>query len=175
MIPVYGICGNSGEGKTRLVSAVLAAAKQHNRSTRGVFCPAVFKGGSKIAIKVRLVPGMQSRILMRLAQPGDAHVFGKWNMDLESIAWAREYLLDLQPADLWVIDEIGPLETELGQGWAEILPLLPVLPAKTVLVSFRSSLLPWFQERFPKINITRAGHAESEAALLKSLFRQDRD
>lgn len=170
MIPIYGICGDSGEGKTRLVSAVLAATKQHNRSTRGVFCPAVFKGGSKIAIEVRLVPGMQSRILMRLAQPGDAHVFGKWNMDLESIAWAREYLLDLQPADLWVIDEIGPLETELGQGWAEILPLLPVLPAKKVLVSFRSSLRLWFLQHYPGINITSPGQPEAEAALIESLF-----
>ncbi len=153
MIPIYGICGDSGEGKTRLVSAVLAATKQHNRSTRGVFCPAVFKGGSKIAIEVRLVPGLQSRILMRLAQPGDAHVFGKWNMDLESIAWAREYLLDLQPADLWVIDEIGPsrlYKVKAGQ----ILPLLAELPAKKVLVSFRSSLRLWFLQHYPGINIT---------------------
>ncbi len=175
MIPVYGICGNSGEGKTRLVSMLLAEAKQQRWNSRGVFCPAVFEDGIKIAIDVCLIPGLQTRNLARLANSGDTDIIGKWKMNQESIAWVRAYLLDLQPADLWIVDEIGPYEIVQGKGWADIQPLLAELPAKKVLVTFRPSLLPWFQERFPKINITRAGHAESEAALLKSLFRQDRD
>lgn len=171
MIPIYGICGTSGEGKTRLVSAVLAEASRQRWSTRGVYCPAVFEGNMKTAIAVRLIPGTESRILMRLAQPGDSQVFGQWNLDLESIAWARTYLLDFQPADIWIIDEIGPLEIIYGQGWAEILPYLPLLPARKVLVSFRSSLQPWFLEHYPGITITTAGQPDAEAALLQSLFR----
>ena len=170
MIPIYGICGESGEGKTRLVSTVLAAAKQRRWSTRGIFCPAVFEGGVKTAIEVCLIPGMQSRILMRLAQPGDTQVFGKWKLDLENISWARKYLLDLQPADLWIIDEIGPLETEFGQGWADILPMLTVLPTKKALVSFRPRLLAWFLEHIPGIIIITPGQADAEVVLVKSLF-----
>jgi len=167
---IYGICGDSGEGKTQLVSAVLSEAVRQGWSTRGVFCPAVFENGDKTAIEVRLVPNMQSKIMMRLAQPGDNHVFGRWNLNLESIAWAREHLLDLQPADLWIIDEIGPLETELGQGWADILPLLPEIPAKKVLVTFRSRLLPWFVEHYPGIEVTKPGQPDAVVAVFKSLF-----
>jgi hypothetical protein len=74
---------------------------------------------------------------------------------------------------LWIIDEIGPLEIVNGQGWADILPLIPGLPAKKVLVTFRKTLLPWFQTRYPEIDITRAGDAEAENLLIESLFRND--
>ncbi len=174
MIPVYGICGNSGEGKTRLVSMLLAEAKQQRWNSREVFALLFLRMGLKSSRRLP-DPGLQTRNLARLANSGDTDIIGKWKMNQESIAWVRAYLLDLQPADLWIVDEIGPYEIVQGKGWADILPLLAELPAKKVLVTFRPSLLPWFQERFPKINITRAGHAESEAALLKSLFRQDRD
>ena len=170
---LYGICGDSGQGKTRLVSRVLAEAQRLGWRCRGVFSPAVFEDGLKIGIGVKLLPGMQTRVLARLATAGDTQVFGKWKLNLESIAWARAHLLDLQPADLWIIDEIGPLEIVNGQGWADILPLIPGLPAKKVLVTFRKTLSPWFQAHYPEIYITHAGDAEAENLLIESLFRND--
>jgi nucleoside-triphosphatase THEP1 len=75
-------------------------------------------------------PGLQTRNLARLANSRDTDIIGKWKMNKESIAWVRAYLLDLQPADLWIVDEIGPYEIVQGKGWADILPCWRKLPAK---------------------------------------------
>ena len=52
---LYGICGDSGQGKTRLVSRVLAEAQRLGWRCRGVFSPAVFEDGLKIGIGVKLL------------------------------------------------------------------------------------------------------------------------
>lgn len=170
MTSILAICGNSGEGKTKLASLAFTQATKRKWSCRGVFCPAVFEDGQKKAIDVCLIPTMQNRTLAQLAGPGDEHVFGKWNMNLESIAWARDYLLDIQAADLWIVDEIGPYEIERGQGWAEILPLLPQLPAKKVLITFRPKLLPWFLEHYPMLRVFHLSKPNAETSLINSLF-----
>ena len=104
-----------------------------------------------------------------------ANVVGKWCMNQENIAWANKYLLDMQSADLWIVDEIGPYETEQGLGWADILPLLPDLPARKVLVTFRTSLLPWFLEHYPTISVVHLGESNPEATLMDALFSTNQE
>ena len=175
MAYIYAICVDSGSGKTTLVGKVLAAAKTRRWTCRGIYCPAVFEAGSKTGIEVCLIPGMQKKALARLAQPGDENVVGKWCMNQENIAWANKYLLDMQSADLWIVDEIGPYETEQGLGWADILPLLPDLPARKVLVTFRTSLLPWFLEHYPTISVVHLGESNPEATLMDALFSTNQE
>lgn len=82
---LYGICGDSGQGKTRLVSRVLAEAQRLGWRCRGVFSPAVFEDGLKIGIGVKLLPGMQTRVLARLATAEDTRYLVNGNLTLRAL------------------------------------------------------------------------------------------
>jgi nucleoside-triphosphatase THEP1 len=74
---------------------------------------------------------------------------GCWQMDESVLAWGNEIIAGLQDEDIIIIDEIGPLEIEKGQGYWHALTLLDEGCYRTALVVIRPVLLPVAQQRWP--------------------------
>jgi len=173
MSQLVGIYGASGCGKTRFVEALIKHISDSGFSSRGVCSPAIFEEGVKTGIAAQLIPGGESRQLARLAQAGDIHVFGKWRMFPETMAWALDYLQAKSYSDLWVIDELGPYEVEQGLGWAAILPRLGNIPSKVTLITYRPSLQTYFGKRYPGMiafDLEQAGAAEKATREIDDLL-----
>jgi hypothetical protein len=173
MSQLIGIYGSSGCGKTRFVEELVRRITERGFSCKGVCSPAIFEADVKIGITAQVIPSGESRQLAHLAQAGDIHVFGKWRMFPETMAWALEYLQAESYCDLWVIDELGPYEVDQGLGWAAMLPHLGDLPSKVTLITYRPSLHTYFRKRYPSIlefDLEQAGAANKAAQKIEALL-----
>ena len=173
MSQLVGIYVSSGCGKTRFVEALVKHISDSGFRCRGVCSLAILEAGVKTGIAAQLIPGGESRQLARLAQASDIHVFGKWRMFPETLAWALDYLNANSYSDLWVIDELGPYEVEQGLGWAAILPRLGNIPSKVTLITYRPSLQTYFGKRYPGMiafDLEQAGAAEKATREIDDLL-----
>jgi len=138
----------SGAGKTTFCAHLAAQARQSGLSVGGFVCPAVFENGKKVGIDMLdLASGQRRRLARRSLGETDATI-GCWQMDEQVLAWGNEIISTLKNEDLIVIDELGPLELEQGQGYWQALQLLDEGCHCKALVVVRPALLPLAQMRW---------------------------
>jgi nucleoside-triphosphatase THEP1 len=89
----------------------------------GLLSPARLERGEKIGIEALDLHSGARRLLATRGGEGGVR-WGEWSFDPSTIAWGNRVLRSLAGCDLLVIDEIGPLELEKGEGWSAALPLL---------------------------------------------------
>jgi nucleoside-triphosphatase THEP1 len=77
----------------------------------------------------------------------------KWRFNIEAMKWGNDVLRRALPADLLVIDEIGYLELEKGEGWNECFNLLESDKFKLALVVIRPDLLALAKKRYKNLPI----------------------
>jgi len=151
---IWIITGVSGSGKTRFCSNLVLAAKRENITVKGLICPAVIEEGRKTLIQVvDLETGEQSTLATsRNASPGGS-VTDHWEFNEEVIQWSNRRLSSLRDCDLVIVDELGPLEFNLGRGWQQGLKLLDEENFNCAVVVIRTGLVETAQKRWPKAKI----------------------
>jgi hypothetical protein len=116
-------------GKTTFCLGLAVRARAAGWRAGGLLSPAVFEAGVKTGIQVHDLESRASRRLARRAadgeQPGlEDLAFGGWLFDRRALAWGDQVLAACPPCDLFILDEIGPLELLHGGGWIQALPAL---------------------------------------------------
>lgn len=153
MSKIWGICGDRGWGKTRFCQSLLGTAQQQNIPAFGFYCPARFEDGEKVGIDLRLVPTDETYPLGDLLPTGEHFRVGRWSMYPEAFEKAKAHLLTYKAQPLVVLDEIGPLEVEDGEGWVQALDLLSLETVRTGVVAFRPSLKDKMISLFPAMEV----------------------
>ena len=74
---------------------------------------------------------------------------GRYLFDPCVLSWARQRLSRATPCDFLVIDEIGPLELERGEGWANAVDVLRDGDFGLALVVVRPELLAQAKKVLP--------------------------
>ncbi len=114
------LTGDRGSGKTTACQRLANRARETGWDVAGVLSPAVFTGGVKVAIDaVDLRNGERRRLATArtaVTLSGGLHTLA-WSFDAATITWGNEVLTRAVPCDLLIVDELGPLELEQGQGW----------------------------------------------------------
>lgn len=149
------ITGTSGSGKTTWCEALVDQARQTGIRPAGLLSPPVVEGGRKTGIDLLDLKSKERRRLAwqrsseTAVQSGPATV--GWLFDSHVLAWGDRLLHELasRPQDLLVLDEIGPLELERGQGWQSGIRLIDRRGYRLACVVVRPSLLPAARERWP--------------------------
>jgi len=126
------VTGDIGSGKTTVAGRVVERARQQGLSVAGLWCPARLVAGIKTGIEAVDLTRDERRLLaarndlegekeLLLTRPGP-HT-GRYTFDPEILAWANRVLAGAAAArpDLLMVDEIGPLELERGEGLAPVL------------------------------------------------------
>jgi hypothetical protein len=113
------LSGASGAGKTGAAQAAAAALHARGWRVAGVLSPGVWAEGRQVAINIVDLAGGQARRLAERADlapalPGPAT--RRWQFDSQALDWANEVLARAAPCDLLVVDELGPLGFERGEG-----------------------------------------------------------
>jgi nucleoside-triphosphatase THEP1 len=113
---LFLITGSQGAGKTTFCAQLVAAARDAGWKTAGLLSRHIYDEELRVAIETEdLQTGETRRLAVRSDTPsaGSKH----WQFSPEALRWGSDVLENSTPCDLLVIDELGPLELERGEGW----------------------------------------------------------
>ena len=141
------LTGEREVGKTHVCQRVVEEARRRGFSCAGVLSPALFDGQEKVGISLVDVASGEERPLASADDAPEGVRWGKYRFVPSSLAWGAELLAKATPCHLLVVDELGPLELELGQGLAKALDVLAQGGFSLALVVVRPALLDELRER----------------------------
>lgn len=153
--------GPIGAGKSTAAARTAELARRQGLTVAGLWCPALLRDGVKVGIEAVDLAGGGRRLLAVRNSPaaegraspeaGRCARTGRYTFVPDSLAWAGRVLADAVAArpDLLVVDEIGPLELERGEGLAGVLEDLAGARVPCALVVVRDRLVREFQTRLP--------------------------
>lgn len=140
--PLFILSGDREIGKTTFLKRLLQDSALRSCDIAGVVSPAVFQEQQKIGIDL-LDP--RTRVQKRLADlrsvEETASVTQHWNFLPESMDWGNQLLAAAVPCDLLIVDELGPLELKMGQGWQQGITAVSSGQYRLCLLVIRPSLL----------------------------------
>lgn len=151
------ITGGIGVGKTTVCRRVVDLARERGHTVAGLLTPAILdEDGDKIGIAaLDLETGEQRELARVWAELGGPRM-GKYSFDAEALQWACGVLdrAAAEGCDLYVVDEIGPLELVRDEGFVRTLTMLETGILPRTLVVVRDSYLDLFRKRVPGLTIT---------------------
>ncbi len=162
---IWVITGWREQGKSTLVQKLAGFAQAQGWQVAGLTCPAVFSGGQKTAIDaLDLATGACKRLAWRRELGSAAGVAtSHWSFDSDVLEWGNTVLQAAVPCDLLVVDELGPLEFERGQGWTAGLSAVDGRNYHVALVVIRPELVDVAKNRWPDaqvVPVDRTGAAD---------------
>jgi len=144
------ISGPSGAGKTTWCLRLVEKARGLGLEVAGLISQPVMARGQKIGIDlVDQATGARRRLAVPRRESDDGLLTGAWRFDPLVLDWGNHLLLNLPPCDLFILDELGPLEFHRGQGLLAGLTLLTERRPHLSCVVVRQSLLPLARDRWP--------------------------
>lgn len=151
------ITGWRGAGKTTFCKGIVTLAEQTDWQTGGLLSHAVFESGQKNAIEVEDLKSKKRRILARANKDNKCNTekmcAGHWVFDQNILLWGNRILSEALPCDLFVVDELGPLEMIHGEGWTAGLTALDSGAYRLALVVIRPELLETAQQRWQQAEV----------------------
>ncbi len=175
---VYVVTGKHGVGKTTFCRVLIDEVRSRGAGlkTAGVLSPKVFVHGREAAIEVVDVISGQHCQLATRSEEGDVRdgpSTTRWRFDADALAWGDTVLRSATPCDLLVVDEVGPLEFERGEGWIAGLAAVDSMAYGTAFVVVRSGLVDRALDRWPAARTIHIDNAtEAEAAARRWAFRR---
>lgn len=150
MPPLYLLTGPIGAGKTTYCRQLAESARSRGWRVAGLLSPAWIKAGLKTGILLEdLDSGEQRRLAFSAPTPQSDLRVGKWYFDTQVIAWGQQILSSCPPCDLLIVDELGPLEFNNGQGLSSAFELLSAGQYRVGYVVIRPTLIETACDRWP--------------------------
>ena len=150
------LSGAKGVGKSTLAARVAAMARAAGWRVGGVLSPPELSAeGEKVGIWLEDAASGERRRLAestRLRQ-GAAVETTHWSFDDAVLEWGAALIAAATPCDLLLVDELGPLELERGQGWTVAFDVLrggglePRAGYRCALVVIRAPLVAALEAR----------------------------
>ncbi len=141
------VTGERGVGKTFLCQKVVEEAQRAGHSCAGLLSPPLSEGQEKVGIGLLDVGSGEERPLATADDVSHGLRWGRYRFVTSTLQWGARVLADATPCDLLVVDELGPLELEMGQGLVKALDALAKGGYELALVVVRPELLHALQER----------------------------
>lgn len=135
------LTGERETGKTHLCKRVVEEAQRRGFSCTGVLSPGLFESREKVGISLVDVASGEARPLATADEVRHGVRWGRYRFVPSSLAWGGGLLATATPCDLLVVDELGPLELETGQGLVKALDVLAQGGFYLALVVVRPALL----------------------------------
>ena len=148
------ISGKRDIGKTNLCILLQKKIVQAGKKLSGVISPGIYEGDRKIGILTEDIQSGESRQIARFSPGWDLENPNReWDFDQKTISWGNECLKKCVPSDYLIIDELGYLEFEEGQGWTAGLQALDRGKFNHAFVVIRPDLVRLAQARWGKITV----------------------
>lgn len=143
------VTGMKGAGKTRWCMELVKHARALDLKFCGLISPAVFEGDQKVGIDLLdLCTDERRRLAYRTGDVGGDLLTTDWQMVAETLDWGNSILKGINSCDLFILDEVGPLEFEHGIGLIAGLDIIDSRKNFPAVVVVRPSLLSMTRERW---------------------------
>lgn len=132
-------------GKTTLLQTLRAAALEAGLRMGGFLSPARFVNGVRTGIDV--MDAATGDLVALAAVSDEPHAgengprTGHYIFTPDGLAAGLHFAAAGSTADVFLVDELGPLELVRGEGWAEVLPLIRARTFGAALVVVRPELV----------------------------------
>jgi nucleoside-triphosphatase THEP1 len=169
---IWIVTGPIQAGKTHFCMCLIGQAQAKGLNLAGVICPPVFIGEKKTAISIEDVKSHTRKTLATARTSKKEGIFTEaWDFDEEVLKWGNQILAETEGSDLLIVDELGPLEFNRGQGWQNGLLAIDKGEFKTAVVVIRPSLVETASNRWPFAKVIEIpAHLQDE--LMKSLVEK---
>lgn len=170
------LTGKSSAGKTTACWKALPGLRATGVKVAGFISPPLLDAtGRKTGIEMVDLTSGEHRTFARVVAADEEATIGVYRLVDGAIEWAREVLAAALVADHdWlVVDEIGPLELERGEGFVFALaPLADPVRVPNAIVLVRAALADRLADRLGrpdlvKVTVTRENRTEIPAQLVK--------
>jgi len=162
------VTGEKGAGKTAWCQTLVTCARSLGLSVGGVLSPPEFTGQVKTGILLEnLATGERRQLAARRPQLQEDAPTKKWRFDDEVLRWGDQILQRQEEAlQVLLIDEMGPLEFEHGQGLMAGFDVIDRRAYQVGLVVVRPALLAAAHRRWQsdRVLLIREGKAYPLAA-----------
>lgn len=171
---LFLITGSRGAGKTTFCSRLVKAAREAGWQPGGLISHPVFEESRRAAIDTEDLRTGEIRRLAAAVAPGEAATPGTkhWLFDPGALEWGNRVLAKCTPCDLLVVDELGPLELERGEGWQAGLAAVDSQQYAIALVVIRAELLGKVLLRWEDANLVEIDTPEDSAYKARVLSEQ---
>lgn len=136
------LIGAPGAGKTAACTQLVDQAEQRGWTCAGILSPAHFSGGLKSGIDVLELRTGARRRLAETTAPVRGPAAGRYRFHAAALAWGAQRLAEIASCDLLIVDEIGPLELERGEGWTNAIGILRAGHYSLAVATIRPALVP---------------------------------
>lgn len=169
------ITGPCQVGKTHFCSCLIEQALAKGLKLAGVICPPVYEEQQKSAISIEDLKTNDQRLLAKKRTSETEGVFTeRWVFDEVALTWGNQVLADTAGCDFLLVDELGPLEFNRGQGWQNGLKAIDQGDYKIGVVVIRPVLVETAVKRWPHaqvIEIPAGLELESMNALTSKILK----
>ncbi len=154
------VTGERLAGKSTLLLALREAAQHAGLRTGGFLSVARFADGEKTGIDLMDAASGLAVPLATVGGSGSVQT-GHYTFNPAALAAGVKYAEAGRDADLFFVDELGPLELVRGEGWASILPIIGARAYGIAFVVVRPELLDrartvlGLEPETPLITVTR--------------------
>ena len=125
---------------------MVRAAQQSAWQVAGLLSLPKYAGSEKISIWAQDLHCEEKRLLASVQRKDENDlVFGKWFFNRQTLVWGKDVLKASIPCDLLVVDELGPIELRLSQGWTNALDVILTGQFHLALVVIRPELVELVQ------------------------------
>lgn len=168
---LWVLTGGRGVGKTVHCGMLAEQASVAGWDVAGLLSPAIFENGVKTGILTQNLRTGDSRPLAMLSTLNvERSTFnvqlGNWLFNPSVIAWGNQILQSRQPCDLFIVDELGPLEISRGEGWVNAFDALRQVRYRLGVVVIRPECIDAFTRTGFSFRVVEAG--SSHPPILKS-------
>jgi nucleoside-triphosphatase len=156
------LTGKRGDGKTTFCGTLAEQASVAGWDVAGLLSPGIFKDGVKTGILTQDLRTGEARPLARVATFATHSTsftlpLGQWLFDPTVVDWGNEILQSRQPCDLFIIDELGPLEFSRGEGWVNAFDALRQVRYRLGVVVIRPECIDAFAKTGFSFQVVEAG------------------
>lgn len=158
------VTGDRDAGKTTFCTRLIELTQSDGRSIAGVLSPAVFEQGEKIGIDaIDLRTNERRRLADRYNPANCGPNTQRWSFHAEAMAWANDVLRAATPCEVLIVDELGTLEFDRGEGWQAGLAAIDARDYRLGVAVIRPELLAIARQRWPQAQVIEISETERAA------------
>jgi nucleoside-triphosphatase THEP1 len=120
--PFVVLTGVSGAGKTTLCQALATRARDAHVGVGGVLSERRIEQGRVVGLDLVNAANGDRLPLAEPDVPTDGPTVGCWHFHAAAVAAGLSWGADVRAGELFVIDEVGPLELDQHLGWSPLIP-----------------------------------------------------